>query len=76
MQPIFCGDTLSVNSPLLERFNAKKDKTTCQEINQAAMNKLRQKAEKLLRLKEDDESVVLIESFDNEEDGEEEIFFY
>lgn len=75
LQPIFCGDTLSVNSPLLERFNAKKDKTTCQEINQAAMNKLRQKAERLLRLKEEEES-VLVESSDNEEDGEEEIFFY
>ena len=75
LQPIFCGDTLSVNSPLLERFNAKKDKTTCQEINQTAMNKLRQKAERLLRLKEEEES-VLVESSDNEEDGEEEIFFY
>ena len=75
LQPIFCGDTLSVNSPLLERFNAKKDKTTCQEINQATMNKLRQKAERLLRLKEEEES-VLVESSDNEEDGEEEIFFY
>ena len=75
LQPIFCGDTLSVNSPLLERFNAKKDKTTCQEINQAAMNKLRQKAERLLRLKEEEES-VLVESSDNEEEGEEEIFFY
>lgn len=75
LQPIFCGDTLSVNSPLLEAFNAKKDKTTCQEINQTAMNKLRQKAERLLRLKEEEES-VLVESSDNEEDGEEEIFFY
>ena len=75
LQPIFCGDTLSVNSPLLERFNAKRDKTTCQEINQAAMNKLRQKAERLLRLKEEEES-VLVESSDNEEEGEEEIFFY
>ena len=75
LQPIFCGDTLSVNSPLLERFNAKKDKTTCQEINQTAMNKLRQKAERLLRLKEEEES-VLVESSDNEENGEEEIFFY
>ena len=75
VQPIFCGDTLSVNSPLLERFNAKKDKTTCQEINQTAMNKLRQKAEKLLRLKEEEE-FVLIEASDNEEDSEEEIFFY
>lgn len=75
LQPIFCGDTLSVNSPLLEAFNAKKDKTTCQEINQAAMNKLRQKAERLLRLKEEEES-VLVESSDNEEDGNEEIFFY
>ena len=75
LQPIFCGDTLSVNSPLLERFNAKKDKTTCQEINQAAMNKLRQKAERLLRLKEEEES-VLVESSDNEEESNEEIFFY
>lgn len=75
VQPIFCGDTLPVNSPLLEKFNAKKDKTTCQEINQTAMNKLRQKAERLLRLKEEEES-VLVESSDNEENGEEEIFFY
>ena len=75
LQPIFCGDTLSVNSPLLERFNAKKDKTTCQEINQTAMNKLRQKAERLLRLKEEEES-VLVESSDNEEESNEEIFFY
>lgn len=75
LQPIFCGDTLSVNSPLLEAFNAKKDKTTCQEINQAAMNKLRQKAERLLRLKEEEES-VLVESSDNEEESNEEIFFY
>lgn len=75
LQPIFCGDTLPVNSPLLEAFNAKKNKTTCQEINQAAMNKLRQKAEKLLRLKEEEES-VLVESSDNEEESNEEIFFY
>lgn len=75
LQPIFCGDTLSVNSPLLEAFNAKKDKTTCQAINQAAMNKLRQKAERLLRLKEEEES-VLVESSDNEEESNEEIFFY
>jgi hypothetical protein len=48
---------------------------TCQEINQTAMNKLRQKAEKLLRLKEEEE-FVLIEASDNEENGEEGIFFY
>ena len=75
VQPIFCGDTLPVNSPLLEKFNAKKDKMTCQEINQTAMNKLRQKAERLLRLKEEEES-ILIESSDNEEESNEEVFFY
>ncbi len=74
LQPIFCGEEISTSNPILEVFNTKKDKPTCQKINQTSIDKLRQKAEDMLRVKERKETSDVEQP--NVEDSEEELFFY
>lgn len=72
-KPIFIGEEVPADSPLLIEYNANKSSAAHHKINENNIGKLRQKAEELLLLKERKETTDSNQS--NEEESKEVLFF-